>query len=262
MWAHLGTTGGLSAGRCPRKRCMHLLTHVCLYVNDGLYSYALPCLTKPKDFIVFNSTWNTGGLGWRTNLKVESLKKKSVLHWNGQMKPWKPGGLYQELWQPHREKFDTLQRPYEDDSSEDSLKSLDVPEPSTDRVLKKQSDSNMNAEATNDMNTPRTAEPVREAPARVTRTRPITTSPSPQQVAARKACPQVRLVDEWLDSRAKLGSSADAHSSAPVLRGDNPNRLQHQTFKPQETILICCSILGRSPKQHENEAAPAWRDWS
>eukprot|EP00971_Amphidinium_carterae_P231564 4595638-Amphidinium_carterae.1 len=44
----------------------------------------------PEDFIVLDSAWNAGGLGWRENLNIEKIKKKHVLHWNGKAKPWNP----------------------------------------------------------------------------------------------------------------------------------------------------------------------------
>eukprot|EP00929_Paragymnodinium_shiwhaense_P043965 TRINITY_DN22566_c0_g1_i1.p1 TRINITY_DN22566_c0_g1~~TRINITY_DN22566_c0_g1_i1.p1 ORF type:complete len:900 (-),score=234.15 TRINITY_DN22566_c0_g1_i1:572-3271(-) len=68
---------------------------------------------QEKDYIMFDSDWNVGDLGWRTNLKPKNLRDKYILHWNGNEKPWKKNGLYRDLWRPHREAFSSLLSPFE-----------------------------------------------------------------------------------------------------------------------------------------------------
>lgn len=69
---------------------------------------------SPEDFIVFEAGWNAGDLGWRPKMAAEKLRKRFVLHWNGARKPWMKDGLYRELWKPHRDRFGSLLRPYDD----------------------------------------------------------------------------------------------------------------------------------------------------
>lgn len=68
---------------------------------------------QPADFVVFEKSWNVGDLGWRKDLDLDKLRKKNVLHWNGDMKPWTKDGLYTKLWTPHHERFDSLMRTYD-----------------------------------------------------------------------------------------------------------------------------------------------------
>lgn len=122
---------------------------------------------QPDDFVVFDSAWNAGDLGWKKDLNKGKLSTKSVLHWNGNKKPWKEGGLYQDLWLPHRQRFDSLLKPYESGGKSKSKRSSAVVDPR----------------------------------------RPVATSTlSPEEVAAQEACPSVRLLDDWSDPGLSIRS--------------------------------------------------------
>jgi len=118
---------------------------------------------EDKDYIVFPPEWNYGDLGWRTTMSASKLKSKKVLHWNGNKKPWNPDGLYTELWQPHFQRFDSLLKPY---AAGDVGSTQKPPESSKEK--------------------PKTP-----------KSRQLTTTISPEELAAREACPSVRLLDEW-----------------------------------------------------------------
>eukprot|EP00928_Gymnodinium_smaydae_P053241 TRINITY_DN3727_c0_g2_i4.p1 TRINITY_DN3727_c0_g2~~TRINITY_DN3727_c0_g2_i4.p1 ORF type:complete len:442 (+),score=68.54 TRINITY_DN3727_c0_g2_i4:88-1413(+) len=60
--------------------------------------------SSSEDFVVLDAAWNAGDL-WTLNLTM--LKSMKVLHWNGPNKPWN-GGLFQDVWKQHRERFDSL----------------------------------------------------------------------------------------------------------------------------------------------------------
>jgi len=119
---------------------------------------------EEKDYIVFPAEWNYGDLGWRKNIAGLKLQSKKVLHWNGNRKPWKSDGLYKEMWLPHRQRFDSLLKPYNADVG------------STVRPESK------------------------EKPKKRSKGPTSTTTLSPEEIAARKACPTVMLLDEWSEA--------------------------------------------------------------
>eukprot|EP00929_Paragymnodinium_shiwhaense_P066511 TRINITY_DN33371_c0_g1_i2.p1 TRINITY_DN33371_c0_g1~~TRINITY_DN33371_c0_g1_i2.p1 ORF type:complete len:1061 (+),score=137.46 TRINITY_DN33371_c0_g1_i2:334-3516(+) len=57
------------------------------------------------DYHVFGDKWNGDGLGWKTQMSMEGLLVKSILHWSGPKKPWKSHGLFKDLWQPSCDNF-------------------------------------------------------------------------------------------------------------------------------------------------------------
>jgi len=129
---------------------------------------------KPQDYIVYDAAWNAVDLGWRSNINPAKLKKQFVLHWNGKQKPWKDNGLYREFWLPHRERFSSLMQPY--DSGDTATKvgagqAILAPAPA---LAAKSSDPDVFG-----------------------RKRYTTTSPSPEQVVARAACPTVEVLEEF-----------------------------------------------------------------
>jgi len=64
-------------------------------------------LDEKDDFIVFNESWNVCDLGYRKHM-APRIRTGNVLHWSGPHKPWDDGGLYSDVWMPHRDHFDTL----------------------------------------------------------------------------------------------------------------------------------------------------------
>ncbi|CAJ1440239.1 unnamed protein product [Effrenium voratum] len=121
---------------------------------------------EEKDYIVFPAEWNYGDLGWRTNLAQAKLQSKKILHWNGNRKPWTSDGLYKEVWLPHRQRFDSLLKPY---SASDTGGSTLRPEAKDEKPKPKK----------------RSKGPT------------ITTTLSAEEIAARRACPSVLLLDDW-----------------------------------------------------------------
>ncbi|CAE7553233.1 GATL10 [Symbiodinium natans] len=121
---------------------------------------------EEKDYMVFPAEWNYGDLGWRKTMTAAKLQTKKVLHWNGNKKPWATDGLYKEMWLPHRQRFDSLLKPY---SASPEGGSTQPPKKEATPKLKKST-----------------------GPA-------LTTTLSPEEKAAREACPSVRLLDEWID---------------------------------------------------------------
>ncbi|CAE7195994.1 GATL10 [Symbiodinium pilosum] len=129
---------------------------------------------EEKDYIVFPAEWNYGDLGWRKTMSAAKLQTKKVLHWNGNKKPWDEDGLYKEMWLPHRQRFDSLLKPYSANDGGSTQK------PEAKVKVKKKS-----------------------GPA-------ITTTLSPEEQAAREACPSVRLLDDWSEgagASCKMGKS-------------------------------------------------------
>lgn len=137
---------------------------------------------EEKDYIVFPAEWNYGDLGWRKNIGSSKLQSKKVLHWNGSRKPWKTDGLYKEMWLPHRQRFDSLLKPY---SAGDTGGSTQRPEPKEKGKKKSKGPTS-------------------------------TTTLSPEEIAARKACPSVMLLDEWSEgagSQCTIGKTYGCASS-------------------------------------------------
>merc|ERR1712178_352409 len=58
-----------------------------LWIGGSQPPLLLALLNHPsdekEDFIVFPAAWNGDGLGWRKGIPADKLKKKYVLHWNG-----------------------------------------------------------------------------------------------------------------------------------------------------------------------------------
>lgn len=119
-----------------------------------------------EDYIVFGAEWNTGDLGWRTNLHEAKLKGKNVLHWNGNKKPWMKDGLYKSLWRPHRQRFSSLLQPYESEGG-----AAGAPEPESGQKPKRKGKKE------------------------------VTTTQSTEEFTARKVCPYVVLISEWTEGR-------------------------------------------------------------
>jgi len=124
---------------------------------------------EAKDYIVFDAAWNYGDLGWRKNIPVSKLTSKKVLHWNGNKKPWNPDGLYRDVWLPHRQRFNTLLKPY-GATVEGPAGALAPPaSPAQSKVAAKVKSSKVL----------------------------VTTTLSVEELEARAACPSVQLLDEW-----------------------------------------------------------------
>ncbi|CAE7948194.1 GATL10 [Symbiodinium sp. KB8] len=127
---------------------------------------------EEKDYIVFPAEWNYGDLGWRKTMSAAKLQTKKVLHWNGNKKPWNTDGLYREMWLPHRQGFYSLLKPYSASADGGSTQKPPDAGPTAPKPKAKKS-----------------------GPA-------VTTTLSPEEQAAREACPSVRLLDEWVEAGA------------------------------------------------------------
>ncbi|CAK9029795.1 unnamed protein product [Durusdinium trenchii] len=131
---------------------------------------------EEKDYIVFPAEWNYGDLGWRKGISASKLQSKKVLHWNGNRKPWKTEGLYKEMWLPHRQRFDSLLKPYSASDTGGSTQRPDVKD--------------------------------KPPPKKKSKGPTSTTTLSPEEIAARKACPSVLLLDEWSEgSQCTIGKT-------------------------------------------------------
>jgi len=143
---------------------------------------------ETEDYIVFDAAWNYGDLGWRTNIKKEKLKTKKVLHWNGNKKPWNSDGLYKEVWTPHRSAFDSLLKPYS--AGEAPAEQSQEGKKDTEKEKKDKKPKKSSKEKT-------------------------TTTLSPEEIAARAACPTVELLDEWTDPGASQKCSMAKNYGCP-----------------------------------------------
>jgi len=184
----------------------------------------------PQDFIVFDAAWNVGDLGWRDKMDKEKLKKKYVLHWNGNKKPWRADGLYKDLWRPHRDKFSSLLQPYESGEGEaapaDAFSSTDIGKAAAAAAAPADKSDKSKSESGR-------------------RRRRTTTTMSPLEMAERAKCPAVDLISEWTDGAGlpcaigrTYGCSADNKSM--WTKGGCSG-----AFLAQGSVTACSSVSNR-----------------
>lgn len=63
------------------------------FYQEGAMNIALQ-----EYFIELDTSYNCMGLGWQESIPKEEIEKATILHWNGNKKPWLAEGLYKEYY--------------------------------------------------------------------------------------------------------------------------------------------------------------------
>lgn len=143
---------------------------------------------EADDFTVFSKSWNLCDLGWRTNIKAKQIRTSYVLHWNGAQKPWNHDGLYRDVWTLHRDKFNSLLRPY--DTAAGAVEVGDAQEDAhkTETEVAKTDSGGEDEED------------------------------SAEEKAAKQKCPTLQLLDDWSEDKVcKIGSTFGCETGSPNM---------------------------------------------